>query len=658
MLSNVDVHYAIEELKERVEGARVDKIYHTKDKIRIKLHMAGEGRRDVLILAGKRINEATYYWKAGNPSGFAMQMRKYLSNRPVEKIEQHDFDRIVKIFFPEHVIIAELFPRGKIVFCDKDMEILGATEFEEYKDRSIKRGSKYKFPEAGASISEIDHDRFVDILSEFKDSPIVSIMAKEFNMGGFHSEEICLRASVDKNKEIGSLSDDELIDLHSEMKDLLDSEKSPGIVFKNGEKEDVVPIDYLKYKGLEKDEYDSFNHALDIFYGKEAMKEVQKKKKKSYNKEKNKLEHIIKSQQNAITEFKENVEEYKEIGDLIYEDYQKIEALKNKIQEEKEKNGWEYVEEQIEKGKKENKKAAKAIKNLDPKNNSITISLEKDITIDLDKTMHQNAEKYYQKSKKYKDKIKGAKKAMENKKKELEEIKQKKPEQIEVEDEKEMVKYKRKKRKWYEKFRWFISSDGHLVIGGRDATTNDMLVKKYLQDNDLYAHADIHGAPHVAIKKDENILPEGSEKSDEISDQSLKEACEFAVTYSRAWKKNIGSDNAYWVYPDQVTKEAPSGEFLGKGAFRIKGERNYIKNLPVKAAIGIIEVEDGPKVVGGSLEAIKSWTNNYVILEPGKNKKSDLAKKVKKKLGKPVSLDDIMRSMPPGNGRVVKSPDK
>lgn len=655
MLSNVDIHYAVKELKERVEGARLDKTYHTGDKIRVKVHMAGEGRRDILIKAGKRINEATYYWKAGNPSGFAMQMRKHLSNRAVESIEQHDFDRIVKIYFPDYVIIAELFPRGKIVFCDEDLEILGATTYEKYKDRSIMRGEKYKFPEAGASILDIDLDKFEDILNEFSDSKVVSIMAKEFNMGGFHSEEICLRASVDKNKLIKDLSSEELDLLHSEMLNLLNSEKSPGIIYKAGEKEDVVPIDYLKYKDFEKEEFDSFNKAIDVFYGKEAMKKSEKKKKKKYRDKKNKIEHIIQSQENAIEEFKENTNKFKEIGDLIYEDYQKIEKIKNEFQSVKENKGWDFVRKKIEEGKEKGNEVAELIKNVNPENNTIEISLEEDIKINLGKTMHQNAEDYYKKSKKFKRKIEGAKKAMEDKKSELEDLREKEPDQIEETSEKEMVKYKRRERKWYEKFRWFISNDGFLVIGGRDATTNDMLVKKYLQKDDLYAHADIHGAPHVAIKKNENILPEDKkdQRKDEIPDSTLEEACKFAVTYSKAWKKNIGSDDAYWVYPDQVTKEAPTGEFLGKGAFRIKGERNYIKNLPVETAIGIVEVEDGPKVVGGPIGSVSEFSSNYVNVEPGKNKKSRLAKMIKKRLGKPISLDDIMRSLPPGEGRIV-----
>jgi predicted ribosome quality control (RQC) complex YloA/Tae2 family protein len=53
---------------------------------------------------------------------------------------------------------------------------------------------------------------------------------------------------------------------------------------------------------------------------------------------------------------------------------------------------------------------------------------------------------------------------------------------------------------WFEKFYWFISSDGYLVIGGRDAQQNEMLFKRYMKKGDIYVHADLHGAPTCIIK--------------------------------------------------------------------------------------------------------------------------------------------------------------
>ena len=57
-----------------------------------------------------------------------------------------------------------------------------------------------------------------------------------------------------------------------------------------------------------------------------------------------------------------------------------------------------------------------------------------------------------------------------------------------------------RKKMWFEKFYWFVSSSGQLVLGGRDARQNELLVKRYLRASDLYVHADVHGASSVVIR--------------------------------------------------------------------------------------------------------------------------------------------------------------
>ena len=42
---------------------------------------------------------------------------------------------------------------------------------------------------------------------------------------------------------------------------------------------------------------------------------------------------------------------------------------------------------------------------------------------------------------------------------------------------KKQVKKKVRKLEWYEKFRWFISSEGFLCVGGRDSMSNEILAR-------------------------------------------------------------------------------------------------------------------------------------------------------------------------------------
>jgi len=125
---------------------------------------------------------------------------------------------------------------------------------------------------------------------------------------------------------------------------------------------------------------------------------------------------------------------------------------------------------------------------------------------------------------------------------------------------------KARKVYWFEKFFWFISSENFLVIGGKDAQQNELLVKRYMKPNDVYVHADLHGAATVVVK---------NPTSDPVPPKTLNEAGQFAVCFSAAWDSKVLTA-AYWVKPDQVSKTAPSGEYLTVGSFMIRGKKNFL----------------------------------------------------------------------------------
>ncbi|CAN0421179.1 unnamed protein product, partial [Hapterophycus canaliculatus] len=53
---------------------------------------------------------------------------------------------------------------------------------------------------------------------------------------------------------------------------------------------------------------------------------------------------------------------------------------------------------------------------------------------------------------------------------------------------------------WFEKFNWFITSENFLVLSGRNAQQNEVVVKKYLRPGDIYVHADLHGAASCVVR--------------------------------------------------------------------------------------------------------------------------------------------------------------
>lgn len=203
----------------------------------------------------------------------------------------------------------------------------------------------------------------------------------------------------------------------------------------------------------------------------------------------------------------------------------------------------------------------------------------------------------------------------------------------------------RRKAEWYEKFRWFFTSGGKLAIGGRDAQSNSLLVRRHLEDGDSVYHADLFGSPFFVLKGG------GSQTEEEV-----REVAQATVAFSSAWKTGLGSADAYWVSPDQVSAAAPSGEYLARGSFAIKGKKNFVTRNLVEVAVGL---DAAGRVVSGPEAAIARGARAYVVLRPHKEKGSETAKRVLRDLAPAAvpggpGVDDVLRALPPGGGKVVR----
>ena len=163
---------------------------------------------------------------------------------------------------------------------------------------------------------------------------------------------------------------------------------------------------------------------------------------------------------------------------------------------------------------------------------------------------------------------------------------------------------------WFEKFRWFLSSDGILVIGGRDAVSNDLIVRRYLKSQDLYVHADIHGAPSVIVKH-----PEKAEAP--VPETTLTEAAQFGVAFSKAWRVGLASASAFWVRADQVSKSGGSGEFVARGAWVIHGTKNIVKDVPTEIGLGTVDYEGAARWCAGPPAALRARGLLRAVVTPG-----------------------------------------
>lgn len=135
-----------------------------------------------------------------------------------------------------------------------------------------------------------------------------------------------------------------------------------------------------------------------------------------------------------------------------------------------------------------------------------------------------------------------------------------------------------RKQLWFEKFTWFVSSDGYLVIAGKDASQYEMLYRRHLRKGDVYCHADLRGASVVVVKNNPKT-PDAP-----IPPATLAQAGTLAVCSSEAWDSKAGM-GAWWVHADQVSKAAAAGELLPLGSFSISGKKNFLP--PTQLLIGL-----------------------------------------------------------------------
>ncbi|MDD3159456.1 MAG: NFACT RNA binding domain-containing protein [Candidatus ainarchaeum sp.] len=263
-----------------------------------------------------------------------------------------------------------------------------------------------------------------------------------------------------------------------------------------------------------------------------------------------------------------------------------------------------------------------------------------EIELDLKKSINDNATFYFLESKEMRKKINGLTIAINKNKEQIEK-------KIKLNNTLEKVK-----KSWYEKYRWFFTSDGFLVVGGKDAHQNEEIVKKHMDEKDIYFHADVYGAPHCVLKINSNQV-------NKLTNQSLVEASEFAVTFSKAFEQGLVLADAYSVKPDQVSKRAPSGSSMGVGAFMIYGQRNWFKNTPLSLGVGVLKKEN--KLMSGPINAIKKNCAFFVELKQGTTEKNQTANELKKIFSdaKPLSFnfsnESFLSIIPNGNFDIKKN---
>lgn len=248
------------------------------------------------------------------------------------------------------------------------------------------------------------------------------------------------------------------------------------------------------------------------------------------------------------------------------------------------------------------------------------------IKLFYNKSVNDNAAYYYDLAKETREKIKGLEQAIAETKKEMESAKTREKPEVRI----------KKTKEWFEKFHHSSTSGGRMMLGGRNAQQNDQLVAKRMEDQDLFFHADIQGGSVVVLKDGVNA-----------SEDELKEAAQFAASFSKAWQNANASVDVYAVRKEQLSKHV-SGGFVPSGAFAIIGERKWFRGTTLELRIGLSE--KGAEILpAASSLRLKS----ELVLVPSKSgkEKGALAKSLSKRFQ--THPDELLEVLPNGRSRTV-----
>jgi len=646
-ISGLDLLALLREFKV-LEGARIDKIYHKERKLIIHAYKSGDKKYRLFLSSGKAFLTKYKRDMPEKPSNFCMTLRKYLSGNYIQKVGQRGMDRILQIETERYKLVCELFGSGNFVLVSKDSnEIEAVMEAKDWKDRSLFRGENYQYPPGTDSIY-LDYDAFKEIKK--LDKIVVKALAADMSLGGKYAEEICQRAQVAADTLCQELNESQLHEIHQTFTDLVDQlkqgELAPQIVYKEERPFEVLPLSFSRYNQLGSNSFSSFSQALDTFFTERAKAKIKEQREQVFKDKLEDLEERKRRQETKLEGLKQAVDDNKDKADALYESYSLVDNIIATLRKAIKQLSNDELKDKLEAEADQGVTEAQMIEDINLANKEAVVDVGQRVRIEFDQNVEKNAEMYYEKSKQAKKKIKGAKESLEKTKDEIEELKQNKSE-IDLSEEYKDVEKKKQSKKWYQKFRWFFSSANTLVIGGRDATTNDMIVKKYTESNEVLFHADVKGAPFITIKQPRQ----------EVNEQTMQEAATFGVANSSCWKQQMGSADIYAIKPEQAVK-VPG---LPTGAFQIQGERNYFRNVPLELAVGVYVREEGGErellPMCGPVPAVEHNCQPYVTIRPAKEKKSACAKQIKRffeqETDTTFDLDRIMRALPPGGTEIV-----
>jgi len=333
IISNFDLYLEVGVLADILPGAYINKIQQIGAEIfKFKLSTPS-GAKDMIVILGQTLYLTNYKYDAPMlPSNYSRFLRKRLSSEKIISIHQHNLDRVCYVETTNYYLIFELFAAGNIILTDKNWIIQSLFHPHKWKDRDLHPKEKYIFPApVKYSIQNLSKADLTKILGSSK--PINSLI-KNTDLGPFYAELIYGRAKV---KDTDSI--------YSSIRKLLDKLKAAKKIYVVNYKNGRALVPFMPPSPIK--EFPDINTALDesflpIFL---ANRQPTKQESKVAT-----LVHRLQEQEASFEKFGAQATDYKEKGDLIYANYDKLQRILNALNHAKKNEAeWKALSAKLEK---------------------------------------------------------------------------------------------------------------------------------------------------------------------------------------------------------------------------------------------------------------------------------------------------------------------
>ena len=352
------------------------------------------------------------------------------------------------------------------------------------------------------------------------------------------------------------------------------------LIIKEDKYVDFIPYLFEQYQNLDLEKYPNFDTAVMTYFAKELEHKNLENTQKQTQSKLDKVTRVKNDVQSRINKLEKNITSDKQTAEWLTTYSEFIDLLRMQVMQQSKyiKNSKELLE-NIKKTwnpeilQSNSEISLTHLSSVSLQHKTITFH---NIEIHYLDTAYSNARRLYTNIKKYTAKLKKTKiegfKALERvETKNLQQKKSKKTYPIIP------------KNYWFQKFNWFITTDNLICVAGKNASQNEVLVKKHLTHKNLYIHGDFYGSPSSVLCNPNNLYSEIP-----ISSQ-LQAGCFIVCMTSHCWKRG-SAEKSYTVAANQVSKHAPSGEYVSTGSFMIRGKKNYLPKAKLEIGLALLFV--------------------------------------------------------------------